>query len=183
MEKLSITSSTATNTSQSATLMSTHAMKMGLYNINLGTQTGQRLHTCHLIILPLIPVFILLTQNTSTYLTNKQSIRDLRDVTEQVSNAIDFARLTRKLQEERVAVALDYFIASKAGLTDISQLNKLIESDEVIWLQQFVLETTFNNTDNALQEVSYWPSLGRVDYLQSKLSLQGSVALTVHSVA
>ena len=177
VEKLSITSSTATNTSQSATLMSTHAMKMGLYNINLGTQTGQRLHTCHLIILPLIPVFILLTQNTSTYLTNKQSIRDLRDVTDQVSNAIDFARLTRKLQEERVAVALDFFIASKAGITDISQLNKLIVSDEVIWLQQFVLETTFNNTDNALQEVSYWPSLGKVDYLQSKLSLQIKHAL------
>ena len=177
VEKLSITSSSATNTSQSATLMSTHAMKMGLYTINLGTQTGQRLHTCHLIILPLIPVFILLSQNTSTYLTNKQSIRDLRDVTQQVSNAIDFARLTRKLQEERVAVALDYFIASKAGLTDISQLNRLIESDEVIWLKQFVLETTFNNTDNALQEVSFWPNLGRVGYLQSKLSLQIKHAL------
>ena len=44
---------------QSATLMSTHAMKMGLYTINLGSERGQRLHTCHLIILPLIPVFIL----------------------------------------------------------------------------------------------------------------------------
>ena len=99
VEKLSMTSSTNTNTSQSATLMSTHAMKMGLYTINLGTSTGQRLHTCHLIILPLIPVFILLAQNSSTYITNKQSINDLQDVTEQVSNAIDFARLTRKLQE------------------------------------------------------------------------------------
>ena len=160
VDKLSINSSSATNTSQSATLMSTHAMKMGLYTINLGTSTGQRLHTCHLIILPLIPVFILLTQNTSTYLTNNQSIRDLQDVTEQVSNAIDFARLTRKLQEERVAVALDYFVAGKANISDISELNKLIASDEASLLEQFVLANTFNNTDNALQEVSYWPQLG-----------------------
>ena len=177
VEKLSMTSSTNTNTSQSATLMSTHAMKMGLYTINLGTSTGQRLHTCHLIILPLIPVFILLAQNSSTYITNKQSINDLQDVTEQVSNAIDFARLTRKLQEERVAVALDYFIAGRENLTDIYQLNKLVKSDEAAFLKQFVLARTFNNTDNALQEVSYWPSLGKVGYLKSKLALQIKHAL------
>ena len=177
MDKLSISSSTATNTSQSATLMSTHAMKMGLYTINLGTSTGQRLHTCHLIILPLIPVFILLTQNSSTYITNKQSIRDLQDVTQQVSNAIDFARLTRKLQEERVAVALDYFISGRENLSDISQLNRLVASDEASLLRQFVLANTFNNTDNALQEVSYWPSLGKVGYLKSKLALQIKHAL------
>ena len=177
VEKLSITSSTATNTSQSATLMSTHAMKMGLYTINLGTSTGQRLHTCHLIILPLIPVFILLTQNSSTYLTNKQSIKDLQDVTQQVSNAIDFARLTRKLQEERVAVALDYFVSGKENITKISQLNKLIASDEANLLEQFILANTFNNTDSALQEVSYWPNLGKVGYLKSKLALQIKHAL------
>ena len=177
VDKLSMTSSNATATSQSATLMSTHAMKMGLYTINLGTSTGQRLHTCHLIILPLIPVLILLTQNSSTYIANKQAINDLQDVTQQVSNAIDFARLTRKLQEERVAVALDYFIAGQGNITDVSQLDKLIESDEVVFLKQFALETTFNDTDNALQEVQYWPQLGRVDYLESKLALQIKHAL------
>ena len=177
VDKLSMTSSNATATSQSATLMSTHAMKMGLYTINLGTSTGQRLHTCHLIILPLIPVLILLTQNSSTYIANKQAINDLQDVTQQVSNAIDFARLTRKLQEERVAVALDYFIAGQGNITDVSQLDKLIESDEVVFLKQFALETTFNDTDNALQEVTYWPQLGRVDYLESKLALQIKHAL------
>ena len=177
MEKLSISSSTATNTSQSATLMSTHAMKMGLYTINLGTNTGQRLHTCHLIILPLIPVFILLTQNSSTYITNNQAIRDLQDVTLQVSNAIDFARLTRKLQEERVAVALDFFIAGRENITDISQLDRLVATDEASLLDQFILANTFNNTDNALQEVSYWPSLGKVGYLKSKLALQIKHAL------
>ena len=177
VDKLSMTSSNATATSQSATLMSTHAMKMGLYTINLGTSTGQRLHTCHLIILPLIPVLILLTQNSSTYIANKQAINDLQDVTQQVSNAIDFARLTRKLQEERVAVALDYFIAGQGNITELSQLDRLIDSDEVVFLKQFVLETTFNNTDKALQEVQYWPQLGRVDYLDSKLALQIKHAL------
>ena len=177
VDKLSMTSSNATATSQSATLMSTHAMKMGLYTINLGTNTGQRLHTCHLIILPLIPVLILLTQNSSTYIANKQAINDLQDVTQQVSNAIDFARLTRKLQEERVAVALDYFIAGQGNITELSQLDRLIDSDEVVFLKQFVLETTFNNTDKALQEVQYWPQLGRVDYLDSKLALQIKHAL------
>ena len=47
----STTSSCATETSQSANLLSTHAMKMGFYTINLGTDAGQRLHTCHLVIL------------------------------------------------------------------------------------------------------------------------------------
>ena len=28
--------------------MSQHAMKMGFYTINLGTEHGQRLHTCHI---------------------------------------------------------------------------------------------------------------------------------------
>ena len=28
--------------------MSQHAMKMGFYTINLGTDHGQRLHTCHI---------------------------------------------------------------------------------------------------------------------------------------
>jgi hypothetical protein len=48
--------------SESATLMSSHAMKMVFYTINLGTAHGQKLHTCHLVLLPLIPVFILLSQ-------------------------------------------------------------------------------------------------------------------------
>lgn len=43
-----------------------------------------RLHTCHLVILPLIPVVILLMQNASAYISNNQSISDLQDVTTQV---------------------------------------------------------------------------------------------------
>ena len=85
--ELSISDSSATNTSQSATLLSTHAMKMGLYNINLGSATGQKLHTCHLIVLPLIPVAILLAQNTAVYVQNNQSMAALEAVATQVENA------------------------------------------------------------------------------------------------
>ena len=66
--------SAATNTSESATLMSKHAMKMGFYTINLGTETGQRLHSCHLVILPLIPIIILLMQYTTAYSSNINKI-------------------------------------------------------------------------------------------------------------
>ena len=82
-DQISLASSSA-STSEAGTLMSTHSMKMGFYSINLGTATGQRLHTCHLVILPLIPVFILLMQNASAYISNNQSISDLQDVTTQV---------------------------------------------------------------------------------------------------
>jgi hypothetical protein len=67
IDRVSIASSTSNN-SASATLMSSHAMRMGLYTINLGTKMGQKLHTAHMLILPLIPVFILLAQNTATFL-------------------------------------------------------------------------------------------------------------------
>ena len=68
-EILSVESSQVSEGSASATLLSSHAMRMGLYTINLGTKTGQRLHTGHMLFLPLIPVFILLGQNVAAYLT------------------------------------------------------------------------------------------------------------------
>ena len=68
-EILSVASSEVSEGSASATLLSSHAMRMGLYTINLGTKTGQRLHTGHMLFLPLIPVFILLGQNVAAYLT------------------------------------------------------------------------------------------------------------------
>ena len=76
--------SSASGGSESGTMMSTHAMKMGCYSINLGTETGQRLQTMHLVILPLIPVLILLIQNYTTYTGNQGSINDLNDVFNQV---------------------------------------------------------------------------------------------------
>ena len=105
--------STLSQASESATLMSQHSMNIGCYTINLGTERGQKLHRYHLIILPLIPIMILLIQNYSTYSTNTEIIQDLEDVTTQVRNSLDFAELTKKLQQERVSVAFKFFIESR----------------------------------------------------------------------
>ena len=105
--------STLSQASESATLMSQHSMNIGCYTINLGTERGQKLHRYHLIILPLIPILILLIQNYSTYSTNTEIIQDLEDVTTQVRNSLDFAELTKKLQQERVSVAFKFFIESR----------------------------------------------------------------------
>ena len=40
-------------------------MRLGFYSINLGTKWGQKLHTAHMLILPLIPIIIILTQCTN----------------------------------------------------------------------------------------------------------------------
>jgi hypothetical protein len=162
-----------------ANSISAHAMKMmGLYTINLGTRAGQHLLTFHLILLPLIPICILLIQNTSTYITNNQSIRDLQDVTDQVSNAIDFARLTRMLQEERVSVALNYFVDERTNLTNLIDLDDFVQTDEREFIRGFSMANTFNNTDNALQIINYWPTdIAKVDYLKSKLRFQIKHAL------
>jgi hypothetical protein len=150
------------------------ATKMGLYSINLGTRMGQTIHTCHLVILPLIPVCILLAQNASIYIRNNDSISSLQELTNQVSNAIDFAGLTRMLQEERVSVALNYFIEGRENITSLAELDQFIASDELEFLKKYKLATTFNNTDNALQSVKYWPKLSNinVEYLKTKLKFQ-----------
>ena len=80
----SIASSDASEGSASATLLSSHAMRMGLYTINLGTKVGQRLHTGHMLILPLIPVFILLAQNTSSFLRYVANANEILTVQRQV---------------------------------------------------------------------------------------------------
>ena len=98
-------------------------MKMGFYTINLGTERGQKLHSCHLVILPLIPILILLMQYATAYSSNitkiskviqlknpKLILVQLEQVRTQVTNALDFALLTRRLQEERLSVALNFFI-------------------------------------------------------------------------
>ena len=58
-------------------------------------------------------ILILLIQNYSTYRTNSEVIQDLEDVTTQVTNSLDFAELTKKLQQERVSVAFKFFIESR----------------------------------------------------------------------
>ena len=83
---VSITSSQNSEGSASATLLSSHAMRMGLYTINLGTKMGQRLHTGHMLILPLIPVFILLGQNISTFTKYVRNAREIETIQMQVKH-------------------------------------------------------------------------------------------------
>ena len=127
--------------------MSQHAMNIGCYTINLGTEQGQRIHRYspsveensdnvkplshlsftryHLILLPLLPIIILLIQNYSTYNSNAQVIQDLSDVSDQVRNSLDFAELTKKLQQERVSVALKFFIKdNESNIYAFSSLKK-----------------------------------------------------------
>ena len=121
--------------SDAATMMSNHTMRLGCYEINLGTEQGQKLHTIHLVFLPLVPIMILLIQNYTTFDSNKvrrtglikeytelriffqATINDLTDVFLQVQNSLDFAELTKKLQQERVSVALNFFIKGRESET------------------------------------------------------------------
>ena len=50
---------------ESASLISSHAMRLGFYSINLGTKVGQKLHTVHMLVLPIIPIIILLGQSSN----------------------------------------------------------------------------------------------------------------------
>ena len=84
LDVVSIESSQLSEGSASATLLSSHAMRMGLYTINLGTKVGQRLHTGHMLFLPLIPVFILLGQNVASYFTYNTYSDEIMNVQIQV---------------------------------------------------------------------------------------------------
>ena len=63
-----------------------------------------------MLILPLIPVFILLAQNTVTFLQYVSDAEEILEVKDQVGNAVDLSILVQKLQEERAAVALSAFL-------------------------------------------------------------------------
>ena len=124
-DKLSWTDSQS-DLSASETLMSSHAMKMGLYTINLGTSFGQKLHTLHMLILPLIPVFILLAQNSVAFMDFIDDADELSDVKTQIGNAVDLSILVQRLQEERAAVALSSFLNRTDGLDTMADLQPYV---------------------------------------------------------
>ena len=78
--------------------------------MNILDFSGQKLHTAHMLILPLIPVFILLAQNTVTFLQYVSDAEEILEVKNQVGNAVDLSILVQRLQEERAAVALSAFL-------------------------------------------------------------------------
>lgn len=123
--EISSYTSAGSGDSASATLMSSHAMRMGLYSINLGTKMGQRLHAAHMLILPLIPVFILLAQNAQNYVTFLVDADEILSVQRQVSSAVDLSNLVNRLQDERISVALNIFL-KRSPNDDLQDLQKLV---------------------------------------------------------
>ena len=105
-------------------------------------------------------------------------------------NSLDFAELTKKLQQERVSVALKFFIKDresniqtysyqKARILNISELSKITEFDSYVkknvdpkFLNSFTTVHTFNETDQVLQNVVYWPKISEVEYFKTKLKFQ-----------
>ena len=81
------------------------------------------------------------------------------------------------LQEERVSVALAYFIEERENISTVIDLDKYVQSDEKEFIRAFKTVNTFNATDEALQNISYWPRLDQIDYLKTKLKFQIKHAL------
>ena len=76
-------SDSGSDSEANSNLVVSHTMKMGLYSINLGTHYGQRIHAAHMLVLPLIPVFILLAQNGAIYTTLVMEAKELQNVQNQ----------------------------------------------------------------------------------------------------
>ena len=70
---------------ESANLISSHAMRLGVYSINLGTKIGQKVHTAHMLILPLIPIIITIGQSTSNLYYSFSESKEISDVQNQVN--------------------------------------------------------------------------------------------------
>ncbi|XP_071742958.1 uncharacterized protein [Lepeophtheirus salmonis] len=155
-----------TDVSSSHSVFSSHAMKMGFYQINLGTKNGQRLHSIHMLILPLIPVGILLGQNTSNYISHSSSANEIKNVEQQVNQALDLSSLVQRLQEERAAVALNIFTE-----TEVKNFEYL-QNYTTINISEFSLVTTFDKTDTILQNIKNWPQIEWVNYFDTKLKFQ-----------
>ena len=75
---------TSSLSKESASLISSHAMRLGIYSINLGTKIGQKLHTAHMLILPLIPIIIIVGQCASDLGTYTSSSSNINTVLTQV---------------------------------------------------------------------------------------------------
>ena len=70
---------------ESANLITSHAMRLGVYSINLGTKIGQKVHTAHMLILPLIPIIITIGQSTSNLYYSFSDSKEISDVQYQVN--------------------------------------------------------------------------------------------------
>ena len=55
----------------------------------------------------------------------------------------------------------------------LSDFDSFIEQNvDAKWLKSFTTQHTFNETDQVLQNVGYWPKISDVEYFKSKLKFQ-----------
>ena len=122
-------------------------MDMGFYKINLGTRRGRKIHAIHLGILIMIPLCILFVENSLWYDSNKASIVNFNVIMEHVETAIDLEKITQKLQDERIAINIQYIFETHEELDTIEDLEK------------FQLKNTFIATDMAISDSKKYPQL------------------------
>ena len=60
-----------------------------------------------------------------------------------------------------------------ADIDTLSDFDSFIEQNvDAKWLKSFTTQHTFNETDQVLQNVGYWPKISDVEYFKSKLKFQ-----------
>uniref|UniRef100_A0A0K2UXU2 Guanylate cyclase domain-containing protein n=1 Tax=Lepeophtheirus salmonis TaxID=72036 RepID=A0A0K2UXU2_LEPSM len=168
--------------SNSRIVMSKHAVNLGCYTLNLGTDSGQKIYSMLMIVLPMIPLLILIGRISSNLVYNQNSEKDLKILRKEVMDALDIANLVQELQKERAAVALNNFLwnmDSSPNIDSIKKISKLTLIDVDDLNKALNLSTRFADTDSALESINNWPS--RMDiqshnwpgkFFNSKLSFQ-----------
>ena len=76
--------------------------------------------------------------------------------------------LTQSLTELLILIFLLF-----VDIDTLSDFDNFIEQNvDAKWLKSFTTQHTFNETDQVLQNVGYWPKISDVEYFKSKLKFQ-----------
>jgi len=130
-------------------------VRIGIFDINPVTKTGQRLYMMHMLLLPFLPITALIVQNSTSlaYLLRYQ--RDVSAIGLKVDGATLLEKFITNMQRERAEVAFYIFTNGSQTL----EMN---------------LTTRFRHTDSTLDHMP-WPDRfekGNEDMFKSKLRFQ-----------
>ena len=160
---------TTASLSPSEKLIEGYELDLVFFKVSLGTDAGRKLFM-YVVLVPLVPTAILLAMSMSMMMTNRSAVDALTAVDDQINLAVDLATLARKLQKERVSVALNFFIRNQEDLGSVFDLNNYTDLDvNSKFANSFKMENTFQETDVALQEVKHWPKI-QSTHFKDKLS-------------
>ena len=125
--------------------------------ITPSTKRGQNIYMACMLLIPLIPIFALITQNIILLddIINRKA--ELMDIDLSVEKSDEVARLVSNLQQERSEVLLSVFVSNH------------IDSTVNIGLD---LKNRFRQTDGSLNNISNWRSPAGEDIFRSKLRFQ-----------